>query len=99
MKKTRCSAAAQRAKFSFRRMDSIGLVFRKDIRSWETFFDHVPRVVNVFFPGYFEERPTFGSDSYYFSGSEAFRYQVGFETDLNATASEGNFFLGFRNLQ
>ena len=80
-------------------MNSIGLVFGKDIRGGETFFDHVPPVVNVFFPGYFEERPTFGSDSYNFSDSEAFRYQVGLETDLDATASEWNFFLGFRNLQ
>jgi hypothetical protein len=83
-------------------MDSMALVFwkdLKDVRGGETFFDSVPGVVNVFFPWYLEERPTFGSDSYYFSDSEAFRYQVGFETDLDTTASEWNFFLGFRNFQ
>ncbi len=95
MKRTRCSAAAQRAKFSLRRMDSIGLVFWKDIWSGETFLNPVRIVVDVFFPGYFEERPTFGTDSYYFSGSKAFRYKVGLETDLDATASEGNSFFGF----
>ena len=95
MKRTRCNAAAQRVKFSFIGMDSVGLVFRKDIRGREAFFDPVPVVVNVFFPGYFKERPTSGTDSYYFSGSKAFRYKVGLETDLDATASEGNSFLGF----
>ena len=95
MKRTRCNAAAQRVKFSFIGLDSVGLVFRKDIRGREAFFDPVPVVVNVFFPGYFKERPTFGSDSYNFSGSEAFRYKVGLETDLDATASEGNSFFGF----
>ena len=99
MKRTRWRAAVEREKFSFRRMDSIGLVFRKDIRGWETFFDHVPPVVNVFFPGHFEERPTFGSDSYNFSGSEAFRNEIRFQTELNATAAKGNSFLGFRNFQ
>ena len=76
-------------------MDSVGLVFRKDVRGWETFFDSVPGVVDVFFPGYFEERPTFGTDSYYFSGSKAFRYEVGLETYLNTTASGGSSFIGF----
>ena len=99
MNTMRCSAAAHRAKFSFIRMDFLGSVFRKDVRGGETFLDPVRIVVDVFFPGYFEERPTFGTDSYYFSGSKAFRYEVGLETDLNATASEGNSFLGFRNLQ
>ena len=98
MKRTMWRAAAQRAKFSFIRMDSVGLVFRKDIRGGEAFFDLVRFVVDVFLPGYFEERPTFGTDSYYFSGSKAFRYEVGLETDLDSTASEGNSFLGFRNL-
>lgn len=80
-------------------MDSIGLFFRKDIRSWETFFDPVLRVVNVFFPGYFEERPTFGTDSYYLSWSEAFRYEICLKTDLNATASGGSSIIDFRNLE
>ena len=102
MKKTRCSTAAKRAKFSFMGMDSIGLVFwndLKDVLGRETDIDPVPVVMNVFFPRYLEERPTFGTDSYYFSGSEAFRNEIRYQTELNATASEGNFFLGFRNLQ
>tara|TARA_B100000676_G_scaffold131113_1_gene130173 strand:- start:24 stop:326 length:303 start_codon:yes stop_codon:yes gene_type:complete len=73
--------------------------FWKDIRGWETLFDSVLRVVNVLFPGYFQYRPTFGTNPYDFSGPKAFRYKVGLETDLNATASEGNFFFGFRNFQ
>ena len=95
MKRTRCSAAAQRAKFSFSRIDSIGLVFGKDIRSGETFLNPVRIVVDVFFPGYFQYRPTFGTNPYDFSWSKAFRYKVGLETDLDAAASEGNSFFGF----
>ena len=95
MKRTRWSTAAQRAKFSFIRIDSIGLVFGKDVRGWETLFDSVLRVVNVFFSGYFQYRPTFGTNPYDFSGSKAFRYKVGLETDLDAAASEGNSFFGF----
>ena len=83
MKRTRCSTAAQRAKFSFIRIDSMGLVFGKDVkdvRGWETDIDPVPGVVNVFFPGYFKERPTFGTDSYNFSGPKSLRYEIRFQT-------------------
>ena len=71
----------------------------KDVRGRETDIDHVPGVVNVFFPGYFEERPTFGTDSYYLSGSEAFRNEIRFQTELNATAAKWSSLFGFRNFQ
>ena len=102
MKRMRWRAATQRAKFSFRRMDSMALVFWKDVkdvRGWETDIDPVPGVVNVFFPRYFKYRPTFGTDSYYFSGSEAFRNEIRFQTELNATAAKWNSLFGFRNYQ
>ncbi len=70
-------------------------VFRKDGWGGETDIDPVTVVVNVFFPRYFQDRPTFGTDSYYFSGSKAFGDEVGLETDLNATASQGYSFVGF----
>ena len=50
----------------------------KDVRGWETDIDPVSGVVNVFFSRYFKYRPTFGTDSYYFSGSEAFRNEIHF---------------------
>ena len=56
----------------------MGLVFRKDVRGWETLFDSVLSVVNVFFPRYFKYRPTFGTVSYYFFGSEACRNEIHF---------------------
>ena len=95
MNTKRCSAATQRAKFSFIRMDFLGLVFRKDGRCRESVLNPVRFVVDVFLTGYFEEWPIFGTDSYYFSGSKAFRYKVGLKTDLDATASEWNSFVSF----
>ena len=80
----------------------MALVFWKDVknvRGWETDIDPVPGVVNVFFPRYFKYRPTFGTDSYYFSGSEAFRNEIRFQTELNATAAKWNSLFGFRNFQ
>ena len=69
-------------------------VFREDGWSGKTDIDPVTVVVNVFFPGHFQDRPTFGTDSYYFSGSKAFGDEVGLEADLNATASQGHPFVG-----
>jgi hypothetical protein len=54
MNTKRWSAATQRAKFSFIRMDSPSLVFREDVRGGETFLDPVRFVVDVFLPGYFK---------------------------------------------
>ena len=71
MKKTRCSTPAWRAKFSFRRMDSMALVFWKDLKDvpgWERYRSCLGCGECILLR-YFKYRPTFGTDSYYFSGS------------------------------
>ena len=65
-------------------------VFREDGRGWEAVFVGRSGVMQVFISGYLDEGPAVWVDAHDSSGSKAFGNEIGFQADLDSTATKGD---------
>lgn len=69
-------------------------VFREDGWGGEAIFVGGPGVMEVFIARHLEYGPAGGMNAHDSSGAKAFGHEIGFQTDLNAAAAQGNAAFG-----